>query len=112
MPNWRHLTSGPGSTTSKRERMAQNVWPYYVAWLLACTALASPAAAQREDAAYCAQLANLALRYTGTGGGDGGLRPDLETQGAIIDCNKGNTAAGIRVLERKLRNNGVTLPRR
>jgi hypothetical protein len=78
---------------------------------LAWTGLTSPLFAQGDDAAYCAQLANLALRYTGTGGGDGGLRPDLQTQGAIIDCNKGNTAAGIQVLEKKLRANGITLPK-
>jgi hypothetical protein len=80
--------------------------------VLACTALAAPAVAQSGDAAYCARLADLARRYAGTGGGDGGLRPDLETLGAMTDCNKGNTAAGIPVLERKLRNNGVTLPSR
>ena len=80
--------------------------------ILACAALSSPAVAQSDDAAYCAQLANLALRYTGSAGGDGGLRPDLTTLGAIDDCNKGNTAAGIPVLEKKLRSNGFTLPRR
>ena len=31
---------------------------------------------------------------------------------AIDDCNKGNTAAGIPVLEKKLRSNGFTLPKR
>jgi hypothetical protein len=80
--------------------------------ILACAALASSAVAQSDDAAYCAQLANLALRYTGSAGGDGGLRPDFTTVGAINDCNKGNTAAGIAVLEKKLRSNGFTLPRR
>jgi hypothetical protein len=80
--------------------------------ILACAALSSPAVAQSDDAAYCAQLANLALRYTGSAGGDGGLRPDFTTLGAIDDCNKGNTAAGISVLEKKLRSNGFTLPRR
>lgn len=79
---------------------------------LACAAVSSPAVAQSDDAAYCAQLANLALRYTGSAGGDGGLRPDFTTLGAIDDCNKGNTAAGIPVLERKLRSHGFTLPRR
>jgi hypothetical protein len=80
--------------------------------ILACAALSSSAVAQSDDAAYCAQLANLALRYTGSAGGDGGLRPDFTTLGAIDDCNKGNTAAGISVLEKKLRSNGFTLPRR
>lgn len=80
--------------------------------LFACAALSSPAVAQSDDAAYCAQLANLARRYTGSAGGDGGLRPDFTTLGAIDDCNKGNTAAGIAVLETKLRSSGFTLPRR
>ena len=78
--------------------------------ILALTAL--PAAAQEDDAAYCAKLGQLALRYTGSAGGEGRLAPDVSTLGAIDDCRKGNTAAGIPVLERKLRNNGFTLPKR
>jgi len=54
----------------------------------------------------------LGLRYTGSTGGEGRLAPDLTTLGAIDDCNKGKLAAGIAVLERKLRNNGFTLPKR
>jgi hypothetical protein len=80
--------------------------------LLAGAALPSPAVAQSDDAAYCAQLGNLALRYTGSAGGNGGLRLDFTTLGGIDDCNRGNTAAGIPVLEKKLRSNGFTLPRR
>ena len=80
--------------------------------ILACATLPNPAVAQRGDAAYCAQLGNLALRYTGSAGGEGGLRPDFTTLGAMDDCNKGNTAAGIAVLESKLRSNGFTLPKR
>jgi hypothetical protein len=34
------------------------------------------------------------------------------TMGAIADCNKGNTATGIKALEKKLRDNGFTLPKR
>ena len=74
--------------------------------------LSSPAMAQVDDATYCRQLASLALRYTGSAGGDGRLAADLSTLGAIDDCNKGNYAAGIAVLERKLRSNGFTLPKR
>ncbi len=80
--------------------------------LLACAVLSSAAVAQSDDAAYCAQLGSLALRYTGSAGGNGGLRPDFTTLEAIDDCNKGNTAAGIPVLEKKLRSNGFTLPKR
>ena len=82
------------------------------ATLVACPVLSTSAAAQSDDAAYCAQLAGLALRYTGSAGGEGRLAPDLSTLGAIDDCNKGRFAAGIAVLERKLRSNGFTLPKR
>jgi hypothetical protein len=80
--------------------------------LLTGVVLSSPAVAQSDDAAYCAQLGALALRYTGSAGGQGGLRPDFTTTGAIDDCKKGNTAAGIPVLEKTLCNNGFTLPKR
>ena len=83
-----------------------------VAALAACAVLSTSGAAQSDDAAYCAQLGALALRYTGSAGGQGGLRPDFTTLGAIDDCKKGNTAAGIPVLEKTLRNNGFTLPKR
>lgn len=80
--------------------------------ILAGAVLSIPAMAQSDDAAYCAQLGNLALRYTGSSGAEGRLAPDLSTLGAIMDCNKGNTAAGIAVLEKKLRSHGFTLPKR
>jgi len=73
---------------------------------------ADPAVAQSDDAAYCAQLANLARRHIGSAGGEGRLSLDVTTQRAIDDCSKGDTAAGIPVLERKLRSNGFTLPKR
>src|SRR5262245_22014879 len=65
-----------------------------------------------KDAAYCAELGHLALRYTGHAGGNGGLAPDYTTLDAIDDCNKGNTANGILILEKKLRCSGFTLPKR
>jgi hypothetical protein len=92
--------------------MQEENMPRMLLPLLAGTVLANPAVAQSDDAAYCAQLGNLALRYTGSAGGNGGLRPDFSTTGAIDDCRKGNTAAGIAVLEKTLRNNGFTLPKR
>jgi len=77
-----------------------------------CVVLATPSGAQSDDAAYCARLGHLASRYTGGAGGDGNHAPDLTTIAAILDCNKGNTAKGIAVLEAKLRSNGFTLPKR
>ena len=79
--------------------------------LLAGIVIATPAVAQSDDAAYCAQLKELVLRYTGGAGVEGRLMPHKTTLGAIADCDKGNTAAGIPVLEKTLRDNGFTLPR-
>jgi len=67
---------------------------------------------QADDATYCAALGDLAWRYVAAGAMDGQSRPDLETKVAIEECGKGNYAAGIAVLERKLRDNHVTLPKR
>lgn len=72
----------------------------------------TPLAAADDDLAYCQRLGQLALRYTGSAGGEGRMAPDLVTLGAIEDCRKGNTAAGIAALERKLRASGFTLPPR
>jgi hypothetical protein len=68
-------------------------------------------AAQNADAEYCARLADLTLRYLGKQQ-MGANKPDLETSTAIDRCQKGDTASGIPVLESKLRNGGITLPRR
>jgi hypothetical protein len=48
---------------------------------------------------------DLARRYSGAGG-EGQFAADLSTLGAIDDCNRGNTAAGIATLEKKLRSQG------
>ena len=88
-----------------------------LASLGACTCGEPPEAstaadAQVKDAAYCAELGRLALRYTGHAGGNGGLAPDYTTLDAVDDCYKGNTARGIPILEKKLRCSGFTLPKR
>ena len=79
---------------------------------LAGVLLPLPAVAQSDDAAYCAELSRLALRYLTGGTAEGRGVPDLNTRSAIDDCSKGKTAAGIPVLEKKLRSNGFTLPKR
>jgi hypothetical protein len=71
-----------------------------------------PTWAQGSDTAYCVELGELVLRYTGSPGADGEIRPNLAALEAIENCSKGNTAAGIKVLEQILRSNGFTLPRR
>ena len=63
------------------------------------------AVAQSSDAAYCAKLAKLYREVnTGTASGAGAE--------AINQCNQGNTAAGIPVLEKALTDAKVSLPAR
>lgn len=82
--------------------------------LLAFLALAPSidAMAQSDDAAYCAKLGDYARRYLGDAGGNGGTRPDFDIMEGIDDCNKGKTAAGIALLEKKIRSKGFTPPAR
>ena len=74
--------------------------------------VANPASAQKSDAEYCGELSVLANKYVSGGGGDGKSFPDLFTLEAINDCQKGNYAKGIPVLEKRLRASRVTLPSR
>ena len=74
--------------------------------------VSTDASAQKSDAEYCAELTVLANKFVGGNGGDGKSFPDLFTQEAISDCQKGNYAKGIPVLEKRLRNSRVTLPPR
>ena len=64
-------------------------------------------AAQGDDRAYCAQLSAMYRRYVQNGPGK---RFDVEATVALEDCSKGNTAASIPVLEKKLRESGFSLP--
>jgi hypothetical protein len=75
--------------------------------LSAGMALALPfaALAQSSDAKYCQQLADL-YRTTNK------QNMDATVPEAINQCNKGNTAAGIPVLEKALKEAKVTLPPR
>ncbi|WP_421996777.1 hypothetical protein [Reyranella sp.] len=70
-----------------------------------------PAAAQKSDAAYCAELSSLYRRYLGNTA-QGRNFPDVSASVAMDECQKGNTAAGIPVLEKKLRDARFTLPSR
>ena len=74
-------------------------------------ALPNTSLAQSDDAAYCAQLSALYRRYLGNTG-EGRQFPDVAASVAMDDCQKGNTAAGIPVLEKKLRDARFTLPKR
>ncbi len=70
-------------------------------------ALPSTADAQGGDAAYCAQLSALYRRYVQN---SPGREYDAEAAVALDDCQKGNTGAGIPILEKKLHESGFTLP--
>jgi hypothetical protein len=80
--------------------------------LVGCVVVATPAAAQGDDAAYCAKLTDFALRYCGNAGGEGRSPPDIAVTMAIEDCRKGNPAAGIQALLKKIRGMGFTPPSR
>jgi hypothetical protein len=85
-------------------------------FLMACSAIALPlvaaglplaAAAQSNDAAYCAALSNT-YRHTAPHGASPGATIPV----AMAKCEAGATADGIPVLEQALRNARVTLPPR
>jgi hypothetical protein len=83
---------------------------YFVFALLA--ALPATASAQTDDKAYCVKIGNLASRYIGSSGAEGRLAPDLNILGAIEDCNRGRTDKSIPYLEKRLRDNHITVPPR
>jgi hypothetical protein len=70
----------------------------------------SPLPALADDASYCASLSELALKYLSYNSKRG--VPDGDVAGAVDQCQRGNYASGIPALERKLRANGFTLPKR
>ncbi len=82
--------------------------------LIAALLLALPtgAVAQETDQAYCNRLGSLAARYIGGAGSEGRLAPDLNVLGAIQDCNKGRADKAIPYLEKRLRDNHITVPPR
>jgi hypothetical protein len=73
--------------------------------------LAAPLSAWADDMKYCAELTALYRRYLGNSA-EGKMFPDVTVANAISDCEKGNTAAGIPILEKKLRDGRFTLPKR
>ena len=87
---------------------------------LAAASMAALAACQTtgggQGAAYCSQLSKLYGEYVGSFGGafggnfNGGEGADLDARVAIANCQDGNYAAGIPVLQAKLRDNQVTVP--
>ena len=84
------------------------------AFLLSALLAALPvvAAAQDDDRTYCNKLGTLASRYIGGAGAEGRMSPDLNILGAIEDCNKGRADKAIPYLEKRLRDQRITLPPR
>jgi hypothetical protein len=77
------------------------------------TTAASPA-----DATYCQSLVSLYTTYAGNVGGSlggnttGGPPADLDAKVAIAQCQEGNPAPAIPVLQQKLRDNRIAVPPR
>ena len=82
-----------------------------------CSRTGGPATAP-GDLAYCQKLVDLYTTYVGSVGGalggnvTRGSPADLGAMVAIAQCQEGNTAPAIPVLEQKLRNARVSVPPR
>ena len=68
--------------------------------------------AQSPDTAYCGALIQKYQRYVIKVAGHSPNSGSLDGNVAVEQCHAGNTAAGIPVLEKKLRDAGVELPGR
>jgi hypothetical protein len=73
--------------------------------------LGLPLQARADDATYCTDLSNTYGRYLGQTSARSPM-PDATASAAMNECQKGNTAAGIAILEKKLRDAGFSLPAR
>jgi hypothetical protein len=91
--------------------MQENVMRNLKVAIAMCTAIALPgiALAQSNDAKYCQALIDKYRADVGTAGTSGG---GDAVPVAIAKCQAGDTAAGIPVLEKVLKDNKVTLPPR
>lgn len=83
-------------------------------WLPALLVLSVSSAvpAQADDAAYCSALIQKFYRYVIKIGSQSPNTGSLDGNVAVEQCRAGNTAAGIPVLEKKLRDAKVDLPAR
>ena len=79
-------------------------------------AVAPPGMTAAQGAAYCSKLSPDLCRICRHGGGylggatSGGQAADLDARVAIAQCQDGNYASGIPVLQQKLRDARVTVP--
>ena len=86
----------------------------HIKWLMPIVAVAFPlmASAQVSDATYCRRLIARYETFVENMNGHSQQPGGLEGQVAIEQCKAGNTAQGIPVLEHKLQDARVDLPRR
>ena len=88
--------------------------PLALSILIAATFLPAGAHAQQvasaADLRYCAQLSELYVRYVGRSeaGPDVPVKPDVNGGVALAKCHEGDAAASIPILERKLRQRGIS----
>lgn len=69
-------------------------------------------AASPEDLRYCKALSEIYVRYTGSSEFERPPRRDVTADEAVSRCKAGDAARAIPILERKLTNNGLSLPQR
>ena len=84
-------------------------------WLGSAALLLLPslASAQMSDADYCQALTQRYHTLVGSAAtGHNPQPPPVDVEAAMAQCKAGNTAAGIPVLEQKLRDAKVELPKR
>ena len=81
-------------------------------WSFPLVLLPLAAMAQRNDAAYCNALIEKYQAHVVPMYGRGSMPPPIDGDQAVAQCKAGDTAGGIPVLERKLRNAGFDLPKR
>lgn len=89
-----------------------------LALLLAALSMSTPSRTQATspsaDQRYCAALGDLYMRLVGNPVTEprGIRRNDAAADEALAQCRRGDAAAAIPVLERKLTDNRITLPAR
>ena len=85
-----------------------------VAVMMASLPVYAQGGGSSADQKYCAALSDLYQRYVGNPETEprNVRRNDVDADSAITQCRRGNTAAAIPVLERKLSDNKITLPQR
>jgi hypothetical protein len=96
--------AGRWPSTLRIGHLVKRILLFLVAPVLAPSISAN---AQADDKAYCAQLSAFYRKYVQ----NTSRRVDVEALAALDDCQKGNAATAIPVLEDRLRRGGFTLPK-